>query len=467
MKKQINRIFFLLSIILLSTEFYNNALQTVNPLLFNSFQKDSESLSVGRLLRSQKDGPFSYGGFLGWNHPLRSSLSKGSITPFLRFDGWGYDVPNYPSKFFYQYDAFQGDFQVNDYEEYFSQSGGQTFLYYLLGSLFNVSGSHLIICCRLLNAIFLAFLLSCFLGWSTKNIGIFSSLCCLVILLLSQWLIVFANNMLYVSGLFFLPFIANLFYIQFYGKDSGVKTIWAFMLTFLTVFCKCLIAGFDFIIPTLIMSMIPFIFYSIVYSWPTKKTLVLLLSVSLAAAIGVIAGIVILALQIAHYQSWGEAIDYIITTSERRTYGNQEDLSDIYKSSQSTSFYELLNFYTNSLAIDLNHLPSKSSIPNIKVSFQAFFLAFMVGGLVVPFLNGPNLRVSKALVVTMIISALGPIGWFVIFKYHAISHKHMNLILWHMPLMLFGSLFIGHVLNCVASLSVMKIRTLFQNKNQH
>ena len=39
-----------------------------------------------------------------------------------------------------------------------------------------------------------------------------------------------------------------------------------------------------------------------------------------------------------------------------------------------------------------------------------------------------------------------PIAWFVIFKNHSIIHIHMNLVLWYLPFLLFGSVLIGYVI---------------------
>lgn len=130
MKRKNKIIIFICIGVLFLIEFNYNALQTVNPTFFSGFQKDSESLTVGRIKRSNQEGAFSYGGFLGWNHPDTSMLPKESNPINNRFGEWGYKVPDYPDKFQFQYQALSNDLTVGHYELYYSQTGLQVFLYY-------------------------------------------------------------------------------------------------------------------------------------------------------------------------------------------------------------------------------------------------------------------------------------------------------------------------------------------------
>ena len=47
----------------------------------------------------------------------------------------------------------------------------------------------------------------------------------------------------------------------------------------------------------------------------------------------------------------------------------------------------------------------------------------------------------------MILSSLfGPLGWFVIFKYHTVTHTHMNLFVWYLPTLIFSVIFIMYTM---------------------
>ena len=260
------------AVIILTSVFYGNVLNTVNPQLFSSFQKDSESLVVGRLYKSRLNGVFSGGGFLGFNYPHDSVIIPGSLIEYQsqNLGWWGYESPNEMSKFSFQYDAFENDYIVDKYETYFSQQGMQGLIYHSLGFLFNITGDDLIKLCQFLNSLFLALVLCMLLIWIFHYFGWLSTIACFIFILCSQWLIVFADNMLYVAGFYFLPMVINLWYLHFsIGKINRVKTL--FLITFFFVTLKCIVSGFDFIIPVLVMSVLPLLFYAYVEQWKFKK----------------------------------------------------------------------------------------------------------------------------------------------------------------------------------------------------
>lgn len=454
MNKQLKRIFFACSLIILTVEFYNNVFNLVNQGFFRLFQKDSESLVIGRLYRSKINGPFSYGGFMGWNHPDESLLPANTVVRDARFDGWGYNVPRYPSKFFFQYAAFQNDFKVDHYEVYYSQCGGQSFLYYLLGSVLHISGDNLVACCRMLNAIFTASVLCGFLWWASCYFSFFSAVVGFCVMFFSQWLIVYANNMLYAPGMFFLPFVVNLLAIHYQNKKGKFDQKQISILTFSTILLKCILVGFDFIIPTLVMAVIPLVFYAIVYGWSVKRTFSFLVVTSLVSLAAVCIGLSVLAFQLRFYHnSWAEAIDYLVKTSERRTYGNQQEFGDIFTSSRNISLSHIFYTYSDGDAIDLRYLASKFHSAGIQIKFGLFLGVIVLASLCVPLSSGDNNKRMLALATTTWLSLTGVLGWFVIFKYHSISHTHMNFIIWYMPFMLLGGVLTGQAAyQCLVSL---------------
>ena len=448
MKQHISKAFFLSAVIILGIEFYNNVFGIVEPGFFKSFQKDSESLTVGRLYRSGIDGPFSYGGFMGWNHPDSSSLPPNTVIQDARFAGWGYNVPGYPSKYMYQYDAFQNNFKVGHYEKYYSQCAGQCLVYYMLGSVFHISGQRFIDLCRMLNAVFTALILCIFLWWAFHYFSLFSVVFSFCMILISQWVIVYASNMLYVPAMFFLPFVVNLIALHYQHEKGTVDMKQILMLTFLTIFLKCILVGFDFIIPALVMAVMPVFFYAIIDKWAFKRLLSFFLYTSIISLAGVVLGLLVLMLQLRlYYHSWVLAADYLVQTSERRTYGNQEDLVHIFKSSRDIPFSYLFNVYANGVAVDLRYFAAMFNAGGVQIRFGAFLWVTLFASVcVLLFKSASKGRRILALMIVTWISLAGIVGWFVVFKYHSISHTHMNFIIWHMPFLLFGVLFIGEVI---------------------
>jgi hypothetical protein len=443
-KKVIQAGIMLCAITLLTLEFYSNVFQTVHRASFKWFQKDSESLSAGRLVRSKLEGPFSEGGFLGWNHPDKSLLPANTIQRDIRFSGWGYEVPYHPSKFMFQYEALRQTFPIGHYEKYYSQSGVQSLLYHLLGSVFNISGEMLIAVCRLLNAILLAVVLCGFIWWSACYFGTLAGVLSFTVILLSKWLIVYAGNMLYVTGLFFLPMVAGLWDMHYQLKKGSVSLRRCMIITFTAIFLKCTIAGFDFIIPTLVMAIIPVVFYAVLCNWPIRKSLFFLGAVSAGSLAVVLISLFLLIIQLAIYHhSWSEAVEYIVSTTERRTYGNQHDLKIMFDASRRVSLLQIFLTYLNGYAIDLPYLVAGEKM---QIRFLAFLLAFILASLVVVWLPKSDYRRTRGLLIVTWIALAGPLGWFIVFRYHSLSHTHMNFVIWHMPLMLFGTVLVGFVL---------------------
>jgi len=113
MKKLIFAVLF----IFLALNFKSNVWNACS--FFEGFQYDSESLVVGRLLHSQKHGLLDEAGLLGWVH----------------------SVPTNPNKYVYQYEACFYDYPFDSYEAYYSQSGGQAYLYGLICRITGLKGN--------------------------------------------------------------------------------------------------------------------------------------------------------------------------------------------------------------------------------------------------------------------------------------------------------------------------------------
>src|SRR5271157_135701 len=104
-----------LSVILLALGFDHNAWGVVGEKKFETFQNDSESLVMARMVASRQYGLTSYGALMGW----------GDADPLNLKD----------KDYQHQYDVYfdGGDFQV--YSVYKSQTGFQAFFFSLLDRL--------------------------------------------------------------------------------------------------------------------------------------------------------------------------------------------------------------------------------------------------------------------------------------------------------------------------------------------
>jgi hypothetical protein len=456
-------ILFLLSLAALTLTFNNNLFQTVQPSWFSSFQIKGESLVPGRLLRSEKNGLLSQAGLLGWNHPPLENAAP----PEDRFKGWGYSAPVPSNKFVFQYDALEKDLEVDHYELYYSQSGGQAFVYGVTGKLLHLSGDSLVAFCRFLNAFFTALVFSLFVWWVAQYFGLFPAAFTLALLLVFHRPIVYAKNMLYVTGLFYLPFITMLLYMHYSLRSNTYHYGKALALVFVSVLLKCVLAGFDFMTPTLVMAVLPWFFYSIDQQWKTRQWLARITTGSLVALAAGLFGVLILTVQIAIAKgSWGAAVDYIIFTGERRAYGNANELADIYASTHRISVLAIFTRYLKGYAIDFDHI-YEGILAGLRIKFNFFFNVFVAASFFALFLkNLPKTRVN-ALLITTWVSLAGPLSWFIFFKNHAITHTIMNQVIWHMPFMFLGCVLTGYVLKGLFLSARVTIKSRFLVKPAH
>jgi hypothetical protein len=190
------------------------------------------------------------------------------------------------------------------------------------------------------------------------------------------------------------------------------------------------------------MSIIPFLFYGVFERW-TKKTFINVIFIAFIAIIlSLLFSIAILITQIAIDKgSLKDGINYIIWTLERRSFG----INSLYNYEQidfGKSIFEVINDYWHSTIISTNIKLFKLEINFSQIiSLLLFISAIMI--LSYKKLRNRDRVYFVPLLVTLWISLLSPISWLVIFKNHSQIHMHMNPVIWHMPFLLFGYLFMG------------------------
>ena len=140
--------------------------------------------------------------------------------------------------------------------------------------------------------------------------------------------------------------------------------------------------------------------------------------------------------------------NYLVETFSRRSYDNPNKYIDpVYNQSMKSSVWEVLKIYFNG-----NQFVFKSHNFNLSISFFQCICVLILATFFI--LLKYNSKKNIALTITLWISILAPLSWFVIFKSHSYIHTHMNFIVWYMPFMLFGFVLIG---NCVNQLFRKKI----------
>lgn len=428
-----NIIFFVFSVLLLFLGFYKNIYNVSQDKRFKEFQKDSESLVIGRLIVSEKESIFY----------------KGGLT------GRIYDVPEGENKNLYQYKIYtnQLEFDINQFQTYNSQTGGQAIFYAVFDKLFSLENNLNLEIFWIITSLLTATIFSLFLLWVKKSFSLIPAIISLLLLLLSPWITVFGKNIWWSLWSFYLPFIFLLFYIHhnsLKGKFTSPKTV--LIIAFITLFVKCFFTGFEYITTVCIMTLSPLIYYKIIQNWSFKEFIKKCIAVFIGIFSAVISSLLLLAYQISIAKgSLLVGFEHIFYSFGKRTIGNASEYPEIYKESLNSSFLSVLNIYLNGNAFDFNQFINFHFENILKVNFLGLIIILSgFSALLFKLINSANTSfISKnkgiALIITSWFSILAPLSWFIIFKGHSYIHPHMNFIVWYMPFCLFGFTIVGIV----------------------
>lgn len=410
-------IYYLTSFLILTAVFFTNLFGILNAN-FGEFQKDSESIVIGKLAVSQREGIFYESGLTG---------TYGSLL-----------TTN-------QYDIYTNNKVVKKetYTTYLSQIGGQGIFFSFIDKLSPLSNENNLKLFYLITAGLTSLIFTLFLKWVVQQFGLVTSIITLLLIITSYWIIIFSKNIWWSLWSFYLPFILILRYFE-KNRTSKISFIKIGIISSFLIFIKCFFTGYEYITTTLIMFMMPIIFYSLSDNWSLLKFFKIAFSAAFGAIIGIIVSILVLLFQLSHLNSQKiNGWNYLLETFTRRSYDNPNKYLDpVYNQSMKSSIWQVLKIYFNG-----NQFVFKSHNFSLSISFFQCICVFIIATFFI--LLKYNSKKNIALTITLWASILAPLSWFVIFKSHSYIHTHMNFIVWYMPFMLFGFVLIG---NCVSQL---------------
>jgi hypothetical protein len=407
---------FLGSTILLFLGFYRNQWGVVPNDEFAEFQHDSESLVLGRIVESRQNGLFAHNALLGW----------GDADPIDLAD----------DDYLHQYEIFLSAQGFQSYSLYKSASGGQALLLSALHDLSPFPPAIDLRNFRGLVALLLAASVSLFIAWLGHEFGAFTALVVAATTLVSQWITLFGRNLFYFIWASFVPLAVMAWYLAGATRRQRISDWGLACMAFIGILFKCLMNGYDFIIPALSMPLAPLVYYAVRDRWRlvrfVQRSAILL--VGMAAAIGL--SIVILAsqLQVSEGTLWG-GLSSIFDTLGRRTYfADGTTLPDYVSAVASTPLSAVLWTY----------LSQDSAVALIGLRFLDLLGIFAAVTIVYWILHRlqpdrfPDNDKSSGLIAATWLSLLSPVSWFILFKGQAVVHTHTNYLAWHMPFTLLG-----------------------------
>jgi hypothetical protein len=429
---EIGKIIFLalFSIGILFLSFHLNYLQTADQQWFDNFQYDMESYIVGRIVKSHQDGVFSDGGLTGIGSLTTTPVTYGDM-PFAN-----------------QYLAYTDGLRFGAFTTYDSQIGGQGILFSILDGIIHIPPQEKLTLFHALTSLCSAIVLAAIIVWFYLESGLTVSLFVLGSAVFSQWLVVFGRILWWSTWAFYLP-MAVLMYYRRRKPPSASSNYFTFgVVVFITVFIKCFFNGYEYITSFLVMTCVPFLYYSIRDRISIRKFLSGLSVAAGSSILAVLLSFLILCFQISSVKgNFLEGVNHIIHSFEIRSYPNPSDYPGDLAPLLESNALKVVVTYLKGTFFDANRfLSSSSAIVTkyvLRISYLHLSLLFVIMSAILLFLRKKIVdenekRRCLAFFWATWFSILAPVSWFVIFKAHSAIHTHMNFIVWQMPFTFFG-----------------------------
>ena len=416
-----------LSILLLFFGFFSNTWRVAEQNWFEKHQKDTEAHIMGRMVKSRQDGIFSAGGLNGWG------TAKSTDAEWIPSTALG------P-----QYTAYLYELSFEKFSTYNSQPGGQGMIFSLLDRLIPFSQQTKLRLFYVLTALLSAIALAFIIGWFYEAFGGWVAIFVIASAVLSQWLTVFGKNLWWSSWAFYLPMIVVMYFLKHYRETLDRQLIRFGIVIFIAVSIKCFINGFEYITTTLVMMMVPFIYYIILDKWSRHQFVKWTLAAGLGSGIAIFLSLIMLCFQIgAAKDGFMDGVEHVIWSFGKRTYGEAEDFPPVYAASLNAGTLSVVMTYMNGIFFDLNNYLSieNAFISNVLLKIRYYYLIVLfiaMSALLFWRSNADRRHHYIALICATWFSILAPLSWFVIFKAHSYIHTHMSFLLWQMPFTLFG-----------------------------
>ena len=408
MIRKFNTYFFSLGVILLTISFANNGLNALNQDYFANFQTSSEGLVVNRIVKNRSNSFSDQGGLTGWFNPAH---------PFSKGKSYAY--------YLYTEGKCEESFEV-----YKTHHGTQSIIYslldqYLLSFLVphqRFFALHLIT--AFINSIILMLILWQFMRlFNLRKITLFVLVGSLAF---AQFLVPFGNNLWWVLGAFFIPFIICTWISNTQKNKPSI-----IFLAAGAMFIKYLFTGYEYITTVWIMSAL-----GCVLSLPTfniKQVFQKTIYPIIGFIIATIGSVFLLVYQIKLADgTWKAGWDHLIFSFLKRSHGNSASLPEAYAASVDAQLIPIIKNYFTTVWLDISHLIGDG----LPIFFRVIKWWEVVGLFLTVLVLNSVLKINKNLSKIAILTGLSffaPFSWLIIFKGHSYIHQHMNHIIWWMP----------------------------------
>ena len=303
------------------------------------------------------------------------------------------------------------------------------------------------------NSLLAAIAISLVVLWFYREFGLVVGLLVLASAVFSQWLLVFGRLLWWSFWAFYLPMIVLLYYLKNNMPVSRNQHIKFAIVVFVSVLIKCILAGYEYMTTTLIMMIVPFVYYGIKNNIKFSLYLKGLTAAIVGSIVAILLSFSILCFQISTVEgSFFSGINHIIYSYEKRTYADPEDTASVYEATVEASRIGLVYIYMNGTFFDGNNYIATSNpfLSNfiLKVKYIYLIFAFFVMSAFLYFFRNKfhsagERRKNLALILATWFSMAAPLSWYIVFKAHSFAHQHLNCVVWQMPFTFFGFAVLG------------------------
>ena len=387
-----------LAVTLLTLSFYQNIFEVADMNSFNNWQNDSESLVIGRLIKSRQSGLTSDYGLL--QRDLNWTTSNSFVT----------------------------NTYVENFYIYTSQIGLQGFLFGVIDRISPLSSSGTLEALYLLNSLLLAILIAMIALWTNKEFGFLSGIFLIIGCIFSPWLTFGAKNLYWVIWTMLLPFVVTL-YLHWLEQRGTKINQWIFAISaFIVIFIRAA-CGFEFITTFLISIELPVIFYALKNNWTKREYILRSTWIGLGGITAFLAAFCVNIWQrTMYFGSFETALENMQANVYKRTGIFEAEVAEVYLTSLEQPLLKVINTYLRngtSLLLDYR-------MDGLIFLLLVLSVVLFVDKKYVPLIN-KDFNSLVSLAITIGISLIAPISWFVFGKGHSAIHTHINYITWYIP----------------------------------
>ena len=433
-------LYFIMTSIILFGGFYANFWQIANEKWFEKENHYGGSKVVGRLVKSRQDGIFSAGGLPGWGSP--------DLTP-----------QNDEETYAYQYKAYIEALRFRSFDTYQSQIGGLGILFSLLDKFLYLPPQEKLeifhACTSMLSALTMALIVL----WFSLEFGGLVSFIVFASIVLSPRLVVYGGNLWWSTWPIYLPMVVIMYYLLKKTPTDFKQSTFS-VIVFMSVFVKCLFNGYEFITTTLIMMMVPFVYFCIKYRLSLRRFIYGSLNAVFFSFLAIGLSIIILCIQVGSIEgSFSKGVNHIEYALKKRTYADPQSLPPQYTKSLEAKTSDVVITYLRGSYFGPDKYLSISNdtisyvLPRVRYQYL-IYIFFIASIFLVAFRNRYKTKEKDdhlALIFTTWFSLLAPVSWFVIFKAHSAKHIIQDYIVWQMPFTIFGFAVCGLFLQAILS----------------